>query len=118
MPNIANPFVRAQARHLDFGRVMRRGGDLSEFSQAELDTIARKLNTRPRKSPGSKCPALLFTPDAFDFRRHHAALFAPGAGAVQYFLEIGAGYAGRVRGDSHGRALRHDASAAFAAFRP
>jgi IS30 family transposase len=53
--------------------------DLSVFSQAELDAIAWKLNTRPRKSLGFKCLVELFMPDAFDFRRHHAALFALGA---------------------------------------
>ncbi len=56
-----------------------KGSDLSVFSQEELDAIAWKLNTRPRKSLGFKCPAELFTPDAFDFRQHHAALFALGA---------------------------------------
>ncbi|OZB36253.1 MAG: hypothetical protein B7X35_00990 [Halothiobacillus sp. 14-56-357] len=39
-------------------------------------TIAWQLNTRPRKSLGFKCPADLFTPDAFDSKQHHAALFA------------------------------------------
>ena len=53
-----------------------KGEDLSVFSQEELDAIAWQLNTRPRKSLGFKCPAELFTPDAFDFRQHHAALFA------------------------------------------
>jgi len=56
-----------------------KGSDLSGFTQEELDEIAWKLNTRPRKSLGFKCPAQLFTPDAFDFRQHHAALFALGA---------------------------------------
>ena len=55
-----------------------KGSDLSGFTQKELDAIAWKLNTRPRKSLGFKCPTELFTPDAFDFRRHHAALFALG----------------------------------------
>jgi hypothetical protein len=50
-------------------------------------TIAAKLNrpgslralgARMRKSLGFKCPAELFTPDAFDFKQHHAALFALG----------------------------------------
>ena len=53
-----------------------KGEDLSGFSQDDLDAIAWQLNTRPRKSLGFKCPAELFTPDAFDFRQHHAALFA------------------------------------------
>lgn len=53
-----------------------KGEDLSLFSQEQLDAIAWRLNTRPRKSLGFKCPAELFTPDAFDFRQHHAALFA------------------------------------------
>jgi len=55
-----------------------KGSDLSGFTQKALDAIAWKLNTRPRKSLGFKCPAELFTPDAFDFRQHHAALFALG----------------------------------------
>jgi IS30 family transposase len=55
-----------------------KGNDLSGFSQEELDAMAWKLNTRPRKSLGFRCPAELFTPDAFDFRQHHAALFALG----------------------------------------
>ena len=56
-----------------------KGSDLSGFAQGELDEIAWKLNTRPRKSLGFKCPAELFTPDAFDFKQHHPALFALGA---------------------------------------
>lgn len=55
-----------------------KGSDLSGFSQKALDAIAWTLNTRPRKTLGFKCPAELFTPDAFDFRQHHAALFALG----------------------------------------
>jgi len=55
-----------------------KGSDLSGFTQKQLDEIAWKLNTRPRKSLGFKCPAQLFTPDAFDFKQHHAALFALG----------------------------------------
>ena len=55
-----------------------KGSDLSIYSQAELDAIAWTLNTRPRKSLGFKCPAELFTPEAFDFRQYHAALFALG----------------------------------------
>lgn len=57
---------------------LKKGTDLSRFSQTELDHIAWNLNTRPRKSLGFKCPAELFTPDAFDFKQHHAALFALG----------------------------------------
>jgi IS30 family transposase len=55
-----------------------KGSDLSGFTQEELDAIAWKLNTRPRKSLGFRCPAELFTPDDFDFKQHHAALFALG----------------------------------------
>ena len=55
-----------------------KGSDLSGFTQEELDAIAWTLNTRPRKSLGFRCPAELFTPGAFDFRQHHAALFALG----------------------------------------
>lgn len=39
-----------------------KGSDLSQFTQGELDAIAWKLNTRPRKSLGFKCSAELFTP--------------------------------------------------------
>jgi len=55
-----------------------KGSDLSQVSQDELDAIAWQLNTRPRKSLAFKCPAELFTPDAFDFKLHHASLFALG----------------------------------------
>jgi len=55
-----------------------KGSDLSGFTQAQLDAIAWQLNTRPRKSMGFRCPAELFTPDAFDFKKHHASLFALG----------------------------------------
>ena len=41
--------------------------DLSGFTQIELDAVAWKLNTRPRKNLGWKCPAELFMPDSFDF---------------------------------------------------
>jgi len=55
-----------------------KGSDLSGYTQKQLDAIAWQLNTRPRKSMGFRCPAEMFTPDAFDFRQHHAALFALG----------------------------------------
>ena len=55
-----------------------KGADLSGYTQAQLDAIAWQLNTRPRKSMGFRCPAELFTPDAFDFKQHHASLFALG----------------------------------------
>ena len=55
-----------------------KGTDLSRYTQAQLDAIAWQLNTRPRKSMGFRCPAELFTPEAFDFKQHHAALFALG----------------------------------------
>jgi len=47
-------------------------GVLSVYGQEDLDAIACKLNIRPRKSLGFKCPVELFTPDAFDFRLHYA----------------------------------------------
>lgn len=50
-----------------------KGEDLSVFSQKELDDVAWKLNTRPRKTLGWKCPAELFLPeDAFDFKAYWA----------------------------------------------
>lgn len=55
-----------------------KGADLSGYTQAQLDAIAWQLNTRPRKSMGFRCPAELFTPEAFDFKQHHASLFALG----------------------------------------
>jgi IS30 family transposase len=55
-----------------------KGSNLSGFTQKELDAITWTLNTQPRKSLGFRCPAELFTPDAFDFRPHHATLFALG----------------------------------------
>jgi len=55
-----------------------KGSDLSGFTQAQLDAIAWKLNTRPRNAMGFRCPAELFTPDAFNFKKHHAPLFALG----------------------------------------
>ena len=45
-----------------------KGSDLSIYSQRQLDEIAHKLNVRPRKSLGWKCPAELFLPEGdFDF---------------------------------------------------
>ena len=50
-----------------------KGEDLSPFSQQDLDDIAWKLNTRPRKTLGWKCPAELFLPEgAFDFKTYWA----------------------------------------------
>jgi IS30 family transposase len=49
---------------------------LNVFTQEHLDAVAWQLNTRPRKSMGWKCPAEMFTPEAFDFKQHHASLFA------------------------------------------
>jgi IS30 family transposase len=53
-----------------------KGTALSGFSQKQLGEGAWQLNTRPRKSMGFKCPAEMFTPDAFDFKQHNASLFA------------------------------------------
>jgi len=55
---------------------MPKGTDLSGFSQEELDQIAWKLNTRPRKSLQYRCPAEIFMPESFDFKKHfsHVAL--------------------------------------------
>jgi len=53
-----------------------KGTDLSGYNQEQLDEVAWQLNTRPRKSMGSKCAAEMFTPNAFNFKQHHAPLFA------------------------------------------
>ena len=37
-----------------------KGIDLSEFSQAQLNAVARRLNERPRKTLGYKTPAEMF----------------------------------------------------------
>jgi transposase, IS30 family len=55
-----------------------KGTDLSLFSQDQLDDIAWRLNTRPRKSLGWKAPAELFLPEgAFDFVQHWSAKITP-----------------------------------------
>lgn len=52
--------------------------DLSTYAQNDLDQIAWRLNTRPRKSLGWKCPAELFMPEDFDMRAHYEQLVALG----------------------------------------
>jgi transposase, IS30 family len=49
-----------------------KGSDLSIHTQEELDQIAWKLNTRPRKSLNFQCPAEIFIPESFDFHKHFA----------------------------------------------
>ena len=52
-----------------------KGTDLSLFSQEELDDIAWRLNTRPRKTLGWKAPAELFLPEGtFDFVQHWSTI--------------------------------------------
>ena len=53
-----------------------KGTDLSVYSQEQLDQIALKLNTRPRKSLGWKCPAEIFLPD-FDFKEYYGRILNP-----------------------------------------
>ncbi|MEX3548026.1 MAG: IS30 family transposase [Burkholderia sp.] len=53
-----------------------KGTDLTVFSQVELDDIACKMNTRPRKSLDWKGPAELFMPESFDVRQHHHEIVA------------------------------------------
>lgn len=53
-----------------------KGTDLSAYAQEELDQIALKLNTRPRKSLGWKCPAEIFLPE-FDFKEYYGRILNP-----------------------------------------
>jgi transposase, IS30 family len=52
-------------------RTFAKGTDLSQYTQEQLDAVAMKLNAKPRKSLGWKCPAELFLPEgAFDFKAY------------------------------------------------
>ena len=53
-----------------------KGTDLSVYSQEQLDKIALKLNARPRKSLGWKCPAEIFLPD-FNFKEYYGRILSP-----------------------------------------
>jgi IS30 family transposase len=55
-----------------------KGADLSVHSQEHLDAVAWRLNTRPRKSLGWKCPAELFLPEgSFDAVAYWESILNP-----------------------------------------
>lgn len=73
-----SPWERGQHENANglLRQYLPKGSDLSVFSQHELDDIAWKLHTRPRKSLDWKFPAKLFLPeDAFDFEVYWADKF-------------------------------------------
>lgn len=75
-----SPWERGQNENTNglLREYLPKGSDLSAFSQQELDDIAWKLNTRPRKSLGWKCPAELFLPEGdFDFKAYWADKLDP-----------------------------------------
>lgn len=51
-----------------FRQYLPKGTNLAVFTQDEVDQIAWKLNTRPRKSLNLMVPAKIFMPGSFDFK--------------------------------------------------
>lgn len=81
-----SPSARHQREHQrPVATVLAQGQRLEWHTQEELDAIAWKPITPSRKSLGFKCPTELFAPDAFDFRKLDAVLFALGTEAAQFF---------------------------------
>ncbi|MEX3581670.1 MAG: IS30 family transposase [Burkholderia sp.] len=69
---------REMAKHEQLSEATGIKVYFADFSQAELDDIAWKMNTRPHKSLGWKCPAELFMPESFGVRQHHHEIVALG----------------------------------------
>ena len=74
----ADSVVSRYFREQRMREYLPKGEDLSRFTQSELDLIAFRLNTRPRKSLGWKCLLELLLPEsAFDSQAYWGSIGKP-----------------------------------------